>query len=68
MITDHIVADRRSASRAVDLPPDIGDVRSTVENFEHRARTLITQQPVLAVMAAVGVGYLVARLVARGTR
>lgn len=65
MIADQIEADRRSSS-GVDQPwPDIADA---VTDVEHYARTLITQRPVVAVIAAVGFGYLVARLIARGAR
>ena len=65
MITDQIAADRRSSSRPEQPWPDIADA---VTDAEHYARTLIIQRPVVAVMAAVGFGYLVARLLARGVR
>ena len=47
---------------------DIAAVRSKVTDLEQQARTLIRQRPVVAVLAAVGVGYLVARLVSRAMR
>lgn len=37
-------------------------------DLEQQARALITQRPVVSVLTAVGVGYLVARLVSRATR
>jgi hypothetical protein len=43
-------------------------LRSSVTELEQQARTRIMQRPVVTVLAAVGVGYLVARLVARGLR
>jgi len=46
---------------------DIAAVRTALTDFEHQARTLIRQRPVVAVLTAVGVGYVVARIVARAT-
>lgn len=64
MNTDHqIVAGRRaSPSHAW---PDLEALRSSVTELEEQARTRIMQRPVVAVMVAVGAGYVVARLVAR---
>jgi hypothetical protein len=62
MITDQIVADPHSTSGSDHAWPDIADA---VTDAEHYARTLILQRPVVAVIAAVGFGYLVARLVSR---
>ncbi len=57
------------------LPPhvqpaqlDIAALRSSVTDLEQQARAFIRQRPVVAVLAAVGAGYLVARLVSRGRR
>ena len=61
MSTDQIPAARRS-------PPRVTEVRGRVTDVEEHARTLIRQRPVVAVLAAVGVGYLVARLVSRAMR
>lgn len=65
MNTDQIAVDRRSSSSADQPWPDIADA---VTDVEHYARTLIMQRPVVAVIAAVGFGYLVARLIARAAR
>jgi hypothetical protein len=43
-------------------------LRASVTDLEQQARARIIQRPVVAVLAAVGAGYLVARLVARGLR
>jgi len=56
------------ASRLSAFAPDTEALASRVSAFEEEARTLIRQQPVAAVLAALGVGYLVARLSARGGR
>ena len=48
--------------------PTIAAVGSRLTDLEHQARTLIRQRPVVAVLAAVGVGYLVGRLVSRVMR
>jgi hypothetical protein len=68
MITDQIAAERSSPPHSEPVQPDITDVRSRVTEIEQHARTLIRQRPVVAVLAAVGVGYLVARLVSRALR
>ena len=68
MSTDQIAEERPSPQRAEEVQPDIATVRSTVTDLEQQARALIRQRPVVAVLAAAGVGYLVARIVARGMR
>jgi hypothetical protein len=64
MTTDQIAAGRLSSP----VQPDVTGILSRVTDLEQRASTLIRQRPVVAVLAAVGVGYLIARLVSRGTR
>lgn len=44
------------------------ELTSTLTEIAERARTVIKQRPVAAVLTAVGVGYVVARLVSRGGR
>jgi hypothetical protein len=68
VITDQIAEERRSPPRSQQVQPGFAEVRARVTDLEQQARTLIRQRPVVAVLAAVGVGYLVARLVSRGTR
>jgi hypothetical protein len=68
MTTDQIAEERPPPRRAEQAQSEIAAVRSTVTDLEQQARTLIRQRPVVALLAAVGVGYLVARLVSRGTR
>jgi hypothetical protein len=68
MTTDQIAEERPLPRRTEQVQPDIAAVRSKVTDLEQQARTLIRQRPVVVVLAAVGVGYLVARLVSRGTR
>ena len=64
MITDEIAAEPSPAEPGqADLA-----VRSTPTGLEHQARALIRQRPVVAVLAALGVGYLAARLVSRAMR
>lgn len=48
--------------------PDLADLRSKAMGLEEQARTLVKDRPMVAVLAAVGVGYLVARLFSRGGR
>ena len=68
MTTEQIAEERPLPRRAEQVQPDIAAVRSKVTDLEQQARTLIRQRPVVAVLAAVGVGYLVARLVSRAMR
>ena len=68
MITDQIAEELPSPPGSQQAQADIAAVCSRVTDLEQRARTLIRQRPVVAVLAAVGVGYLVARLVSRATR
>lgn len=67
MITDQI-AEGPLAQRAEQGQPNIAAIRSRLTDLEQEARTLIRQRPVVAVLAAVGVGYVVARLVSRAMR
>ena len=68
MTTDQIAEERPSPRDAEPVQADIAAVGSKVTELEQQARTLIRQRPVVAVLAAVGVGYLVARLASRGSR
>ena len=68
MTTEQIAEGQPLPQRAKPGQLDVAAFRSTVTDLEHQARTIIRQQPVVAVLAAAGVGYLVARLLARGTR
>jgi len=67
MITDEITEEPSLPPRTEPGQADIA-VRSTPRGLEHQARALIRQRPVVAVLAAAGVGYLVARLVSRVMR
>lgn len=68
MTTDQHVEAPPVAPRAPQGQSDITALRSGVTDLEQQARAFIRQRPVVAVLAAVGAGYLVARLVARGRR
>ena len=68
MTTDQIAEERPPLRRAEQMQPDLAAVRSRVQELEQQARTLIRQRPVVAVLAAAGAGYLVARLVLRPRR
>ena len=51
-----------------EAPAATDHFSSRLESFEEEARTLIRDQPVASVLAALGVGYLVARLASRNSR
>lgn len=62
------IAEEPPWPRAEPGQPHIAAVRSRLTDVEQQARTRIRQRPIVAVLAAVGVGYLVARLVSRVMR
>jgi len=66
MIAERIATERPSPGRP-ERAADTG-AASTLTELVQRVRTVIEQRPVVAVLAAVGVGYVVARLVSRGRR
>jgi hypothetical protein len=68
VITDQIAEERPLSQHTEHGQADGVAVRSRVTDLEQQARTFIRQRPVVAVLAAVGVGYLVARLVSRGLK
>jgi len=50
------------------VPEDLAAVRTKLLDLEEQARTLVRERPVAAMFAAVGLGYLVARLFSRRSR
>lgn len=68
MTTDQIVEERPLPQGTEQVQPDIAALRSKMTDLEQQTRTLIRHRPVVAVLAAAGVGYLVARLISRGMR
>lgn len=50
------------------IPIDLEALRAKVAGLEHQASAFIREQPVVAVLAAVGVGFLFARLVSRAPK
>jgi hypothetical protein len=66
MSTEQIATERPSPGRPEEAVNT--EVASTLAELAQRVRTVIKKRPVVAVLAAVGVGYVVARLVSRGRR
>jgi hypothetical protein len=66
MITEQIAAEPPSPGRPEHAANP--EVASTLTELTQRARAVIEQRPVVAVLTAIGVGYIVARLVSRGGR
>ena len=66
MITEQIAAERRPPEGSEQTADS--EVASAVMELAQRVRAIIEQRPVVAVLTAVGVGYVVARLVSRGGR
>ncbi|MFN2425263.1 MAG: hypothetical protein ABR587_02305 [Candidatus Binatia bacterium] len=50
------------------LQSDMEAIGLNVSYLEQEARTLIRQRPVMAALAAAGLGYLLARLASRASR
>ncbi len=66
MIAEQIAAERRSPEPSEQTADS--EVASALMELTQRVRTIIEQRPVVAVLTAVGVGYVVARLASRGGR
>jgi hypothetical protein len=66
MITEQIRVEPSSPGHSEDATDT--DIFSTLADLTQRVRTVIKERPVAAVLTAVGVGYVVARLVSRGGR
>lgn len=66
MIAEQIPAEPRSPERSEHTADT--DILSRLTDLTQRVRTGINQRPVVAVLTAVGVGYVIARLVARRGR
>ena len=61
MLADQ-TADERSSPRSKPVQSSFADARARMTDLEQTTRTFIRQRPIVAVLAAVGVGYLAARL------
>ena len=68
MTTDHTAEERRPPPRSQPEKPAFADVSARLTDLDGHARALIRQQPIVAVLTAASVGYLVARLVSRALR
>ena len=68
MIADQIAEERPSQPRLQPVKSELAEVRTRATELERHARTVIRQRPIVAVLAAVGAGYLAARLVSRAMR
>jgi hypothetical protein len=66
MISEQIATERPSPGRP-ELEANT-ELTFTLTELAQRVRTVIEQRPVVAVLTAVGVGYVVARLVSRAGR
>jgi hypothetical protein len=68
MISDPTVEELPFPSDAAPGAAEADSIGSKVTDMEQQARRLIRQRPVVAVLAALGAGYLAARLVSRALR
>lgn len=58
----------RTLPSAKQVQTEIDALRATMTGLEEQASVMIRERPVAAVLAAVGVGYLLARLASRVPR
>ena len=68
MSTEQIVEEFVAPRRVEPVRAEIAAMRAKVTELERQARALIRERPVVAVLAAAGLGYVLARAVARGRR
>jgi hypothetical protein len=68
MSAEQIATERRSTPERPEEHAANTGFASTLTEVAQRVRTVIEQRPVVAVLTAVGVGYVIARLVSRGRR
>ncbi len=68
MTTEQIAEAHHSPPRPERERSSSADVRAKAAEVDRQFRMLIRQRPIAAVLAAVGLGYLTARLVARAHR
>jgi len=68
MTPEQIAEERLLPPHTEEAKADIAAVLSKAAVLEEQARTFIRKRPVVAVLAAMGGGYLVARLVSRAVR
>ena len=68
MVTDQIAEEPEAAPCSQQAQPGFEEVLGRLTDLHRQARTLIRERPIVAVLTAVGVGYLTARLVSRATR
>ncbi|HYB99913.1 MAG TPA: hypothetical protein VEC57_12350 [Candidatus Limnocylindrales bacterium] len=65
MITDRNSEDRSFRQISQTIQTDLEAVRSTATDFEQQLQTFVRERPVAAVLAALGLGFVVARIFAR---
>ena len=68
MIAEQVPEVRQSPLRSERVRPGVAGVRARVADLERHARALVRQRPIVAVLAAAGLGYLTARFVSRAVR
>lgn len=61
-------ATRQPSADSMRIESDSAESRSTMTDLEEQARTLVRERPITAVLVAVGLGYVIARLVSRAVR
>jgi hypothetical protein len=68
MITEQHNEESRPLSGVQPAPSSFEELRTRVTGLDQQARQVIRQRPIVALLAAVGVGYLTARLLASAAR
>jgi hypothetical protein len=68
MTMNNPLEDPQLLSPPEQMLPNVDAIGSELKDLERQARAFVQQRPLVAVLAAVGLGYLVARLAARANR
>jgi len=65
MIADRNSEDTPFRNLTQTIQTDVASVRSTATDFEQQLQSFVRERPVVAVLTALGLGFVVARLFAR---
>jgi ElaB/YqjD/DUF883 family membrane-anchored ribosome-binding protein len=68
MMTEHASEPGLPATTNAQAQPEPDTLTSGLKDLEGQARAFVHERPVVAVLVAAGLGYLVARLASRGAR
>ena len=68
MTTDSAIEPRPLTTTEPQAQSDLDALGSGLKDLEEQARAFVQERPIVAVLVAAGLGYLIARLASRGAR